>query len=224
MFVGHLALALGSKRTDPKVSLGWFVAAVTALDLVWPVLLIAGVEKVRIVPGATAFNPLVFDYYPWSHSLLMACVWGLVLAALARWRGIPRRTTYVLAALVVSHWVLDFITHVPDMPLWPGSSPRFGLGLWNSIPGTLAIEGAIWIAGIVLYLRHRKSTKWIGPVALWSLVLISTAMWAAAPWETPPTDSGALGWFALIGWIVVPWAALADRHYVDTRNGDPAAR
>jgi hypothetical protein len=62
MFVGHFALALGSKREAPTVSLGWFIAAVTALDLVWPIFVLAGIERVSVVPGATAINPLVFDH------------------------------------------------------------------------------------------------------------------------------------------------------------------
>ena len=213
MFVGHLALAFAAKRTAPRVSLGWFMAAVTALDLLWPVLLLMGVERVRIMPGATAFTPLVFDSYPWSHSLLMAVVWGGVLAALARWRRIAAATAWLLAALVVSHWVLDYVTHAADMPLWPGTSPRFGLGLWNSIPGTLLVEGAVWVAGLALYLKGRQAIRWIGPAALWSLVLICTVMWASGPWSALPPSPQALGWFALSGWIIVPWAALADRYY-----------
>lgn len=217
MFVGHLALAFAGKRAAPDVSLGWHMAAVTTLDLVWPVFVLMGVEHVRIVPGATAFNPLVLEYYPWSHSLVMAAVWGILLAGLARAFGISRRTAGILWALVVSHWVLDFITHAPDMPFWPGSA-RVGLGLWNSIPGTFVIEGAIWIAGIALYLRGRRSTRWIGPVALWSLIIISSVMWASGPWSAPPPDARALGWFALIGWIMIPWAALADRYYSTDRS------
>lgn len=212
MFVGHVALALATKRVAPTVSLGWFMAAVTALDLVWPIFVLAGIEHVRIVPGAMAFNPLVFDYYPWSHSLLMAIVWGAILAALSRFAGISHRTGVIIWALVVSHWLLDFITHAPDMPFWPGSA-RVGLGLWNSIPGSLIIEGAIWIAGIAIYLRDRRATKWIGPLALWSLIIISTVMWASGPWTPPPPDARSLAWFALIGWLMIPWAVVADRYY-----------
>ena len=142
----------------------------------------------------------------------MAAGWGLVLAALSRGSGISRRTSLIIWGLVVSHWVLDYITHAPDMPFWPGS-PRVGLGLWNSIPGTLLVEGAMWIAAIVIYLRHRRATRWIGPVALWSLVIISTVMWASGPWTPPPPDTRSLGWFSLIGWLMIPWAALADRYY-----------
>jgi membrane-bound metal-dependent hydrolase YbcI (DUF457 family) len=213
MFVGHLALAFASKRPAGGVSLGWLMAAVSTADLIWPLLLLAGVEQVRITPGATAFTPLTFTSYPWSHSLVTLVVWGLALAALARWRGLAPRTCTWLAALVVSHWVLDVVTHAPDMPLWPGASPLLGLGLWNSIPATFAIEGAMWVAALAIYLRGRRARGWIGPVALWSFVLVSTALWASGPWSPPPPDPRSLAWFALIGWITLPWAALADRWY-----------
>jgi len=215
VFVGHLALALAAKPRLPAVSLGWLVAAVSALDLLWPPLLIAGVEHVRIQPGATAFTPLAFIAYPWSHSLLMAVVWGFGFAALARVCGAPRRAYGWLAALVVSHWLLDWVTHAPDLPLWPtSSSPHLGLGLWNSIPATIVVEGLLWIAGLVIYLRHRRATSWVGLVALWSFVAASTLLWVTGPWSPPPPTPLALAWFALIGWIVPPWAALADRYAV----------
>lgn len=211
MFVGHLAVALAAKRAAPRVNLGWLMAGVTGLDLVWPVFVIAGIEKVRIVPGATAFTPLVFDSYPWSHSLVMAFVWGLVLVVIARRFGVPSSYSLLLVGLVVSHWVLDVISHAPDMPLWPGPSPRLGLGLWNSIPATFIVEGGLWVAGIAIYLRTHRLMGLRARIAFWSLVLITTAMWAPGPWSPLPPSSKALGWFALIGWIIIPWAALADR-------------
>jgi membrane-bound metal-dependent hydrolase YbcI (DUF457 family) len=213
MFVGHLAVAFVGRRARPELSLGWFVAAATLLDLIWPVLLLLGIERVSIVPHAMAFTPLVFEWYPWSHSLLMALGWGIALAFVARWRGVSSGTALVLALLVVSHWVLDVVTHAPDLPLWPGNSPRFGLGLWNSIAGTLIVEGTIWIAALALYLTGNRARDRVGPFALGSLGVISTGLWAMGPWSPPPPDPGALGWFALIGWVVVPWAAWADRHY-----------
>jgi hypothetical protein len=212
MFVGHLALPLAARRYAPNVNLGWLVAGGIALDLIWPVLVLAGIEQVRIAPGATAFTPLVFEAYPWSHSLLMTIAWGVALAATAVSAGVPKSAGPLLAGLVVSHWVLDFITHAPDMPLWPAAgSPRFGLGLWNSIPATLAVEGLLWVAGITLYLRGSTLQGLGSKIAFWSLVVITTVMWAGGPWSPPPADSRALGWFALIGWIMIPWATLADR-------------
>jgi membrane-bound metal-dependent hydrolase YbcI (DUF457 family) len=120
MFVGHVAVAFAAKRAAPAVNLGWLMTGVIALDLVWPLFVLAGIEQVRIAPGATAFTPFIFDYYRWSHSLVMSVVWGLSLAGLARWRRIPSPASWLLIALVVSHWVLDFVSHAPDMPLWPG--------------------------------------------------------------------------------------------------------
>jgi hypothetical protein len=210
MFVGHLAVALAAKRTAPTVNLGWLMAGVTALDLIWPVFLLAGIEHVRIVPGATAFTPLVFDSYPWSHSLVMSVVWGIVLAGLARWRGIMAATG-LLIALVVSHWVLDFASHAPDMPLWPGPSPKFGLSLWDSIPWTLVVEGAMWIAGIAMYLRMPGRWTIVAKIWFWSFVVVCTVMWASGPWGPLPPSEKALGWFGLIGWLIVPWSAAADR-------------
>ena len=211
MFVGHLAVGLAAKHRAPAVSLGWFIAAVTLLDLIWPILVILGVETVSIVPGATAFTPLIFDSYPWTHSLVMSVVWGLVFVAIARWRGVPTSIAPLLVMLVVSHWVLDFISHAPDMPLWPGNSPRLGLGLWNSIPLTLLIEGAIWLAGIAIYVLTKAARGERPRWPFWSLIGLCTVMWITSPYQSPPPSVRALGWFALIGWIVVPWAAWADR-------------
>jgi hypothetical protein len=139
----------------------------------------------------------------------MAVVWSLALVAVARWRDV-RASAGLLVTLVISHWVLDFASHAPDMPLWPGPSPRLGLGLWYSIPLTLVIEGSLWILAIVVFLKGRPRRR-EGRVAFWSLVVVSTLLWATGPWSPPPPSTRALGWFALIGWILVPWAALADR-------------
>ena len=212
MFVGHLALAYAANRARPSTNVGWYVAAVTFADLLWPVFLLTGLESVRVVPGATAFTPLVFDTYPASHSLLMLLVWGFVLMAIARAAGVEKRAAWLIMALVASHWVLDWITHAPDMPLWPGSA-KYGLGLWNSIPATFAVESAMWLVALFLYLQHRHAKSWPARIGFWSFVLVTTAMWAAGPFGPPPPSERALAWFALIGWLTIPWAALADRGY-----------
>ena len=211
MFVGHLAVALAAKHVEPRINLVWYVAGVTALDLVWPVFVLTGVETVRIAPGATAFTPLAFDSYPWSHSLVMAFVWGMVLVGIAKAVRVPSTAWALLVSLVVSHWVLDFVTHAPDMPLWPGKSPRYGLGLWDSIAGTFLVEGAMWLGGIAIYMKALAQENLRPGWPFWSLVILCTVMWAAGPFMALPPSESAVGWFGLLGWIVVPWAMWADR-------------
>ncbi len=194
-----------------RTSLVWFVAAVTLVDLIWPIFLLAGLERVRIDPGNTAFTPLAFESYPWTHSLLMGVVWGAAFGALARWRGVPGQTAALLGALVVSHWLLDLVTHRPDLPIWPWPNGAYGLGLWNSIAGTVAIEGVMWIAAIVLFLGARRPRGLHGQVAFWSFVLVSTFLWISGPFSPPPADERSLALFALMGWITLPWAWWIER-------------
>ena len=131
MFIGHFALGLAAKPQAPRVSLAMLFAAAQLADLTWPILLAIGVEQVRIDPGNTAVTPLDFVSYPYSHSLLALVVWGLLLAWGYRLlAGNGRRAFLIIFSLVVSHWVLDYLTHRPDMPLYPGSA-KFGLGLWH---------------------------------------------------------------------------------------------
>jgi membrane-bound metal-dependent hydrolase YbcI (DUF457 family) len=163
MFVGHAAVALAARPLLPRRSLGVLFAAAFWVDLVWPVLLLLGVETVRVRPGDTAFTPLEFVDYPWTHSLLAVVGWSLLFALVVLRGAIrPKLDFCLLALLVASHWLLDFVTHRPDLPLVPGGTERWGLGLWNSVPATLAVEGALFALGIAIYIvavqggRERK--------------------------------------------------------------------
>jgi hypothetical protein len=211
MFVGHLALGLAGKRASAATSLVWFVAAVTFVDLIWPIFLLLGIERAHPDPGNTAFTPIDLASIPWSHSLLMGLVWAGGFMAVARWRGIAMPTAWLLGALVLSHWVLDFFSHAPDLTLWPGEDSRHGLGLWNSMTGTYLVEGALWIAGIAVFLAVRRLRGWNGALAFWSFVVANTAIWVTSPFATPPPDERSLAVFALAGWIVLPWAWWIER-------------
>jgi hypothetical protein len=211
MFVGHLALALGGRKVSRATSLVWLMIAANLVDLLWPLFLLAGLERVRIDPGNTAFTPLAFDAYPWTHSLLMGVAWGIAFGALARWRGVTRWGAWLIGALVLSHWALDFVTHRPDLPMSPWADGRYGLGLWQSIPLTFTVEGVLWIAGIALSLRVRRPGGVHGQVAFWSFVTVSTFLWATSPFSPPPPDARALALFALVGWVIVPWAWWIER-------------
>ena len=211
MFVGHLAVAFSGKTVSRSTSLVWFVAAANLVDLIWPLLLLAGLERVRIDPGNTAFTPLAFEWYPWTHSLFMGVVWGLALAVLSRSFGVASGGARLIAALVVSHWILDFITHRPDLPLWPWPDGVYGLGLWQSVPATFAVEGLMWAAGVALFLRVRRPLGIQGQLAFWSFVLVSTLLWASGPVSPPPPNARARALFALLGWSIIPWAWWIER-------------
>lgn len=218
MFVGHLAVAFAAKRAAPRVPLPWLVAGGLFVDLVWPLLLLAGVETARIAPGATAFNALVFESYPWTHSLAMGVAWGVVLAGVARGFGVAREGLPVLMLTVPSHWVLDWVTHVPDLPLLPGSTAMHGLGLWNSVAGTLAVEGALWALALGLYLQGRRPQGGKGVAALASFVVVTTLLWAGSAFGPPPPDVTALAVSALALWLLLPWAWWVERTSSERRR------
>lgn len=222
MFIGHFALALAAKRAAPRVSLGVLFAACQLPDLVWPVLLLAGAERVRIAPGATAFTPLDFTHYPITHSLLAALGWAALAGALYAWWRRDRRGAAVVGLLAASHWVLDWVTHRPDLPLYPGGA-RVGLGLWNSVAGTLAVECALFAAGLGLYLaaaRPRGAVRWAAPG---TLVLLLLAIYLGGLVGPPPPDERALAWFAMTAWLIPFWAALADRRREEAQGATLSA-
>src|SRR5215210_2194909 len=151
MLLGHYGVALAAKRYAPRTSLGTLILAAQLLDLIWPVFLLTGWERVHIVPGLMKVSPFDFEHYPISHSLLMALVWGALLGGGYQvFRRYPRGAA-VIAVVVVSHWILDLPMHRPDLPLSPGSATKVGLGLWNSIGATIFIELVLLGAGVVLY-------------------------------------------------------------------------
>lgn len=212
MFIGHLGLALAAKRTAPRASLGTLGAAAEWLDLVWPVLLLLGVERVRIAPGITAFSPLDFEHYPWTHSLAMTAAWAAALGLAYRARTGYARGAWAVAALVASHWVLDALVHRPDLPLAPGTATRVGLGLWGSAAGTIAVEGAIFVAGLWSYLGCTRPLDRKGSSGLWALVAFLLLAYAGNVLGGPPPGAQAIGWVGLSTWLLVLWLAWVDRN------------
>ena len=187
MFVGHLAVALAAKKAEPRVPLGAAVAAAFGLDLLWPLLLLVGIESVRVDAGNTAFTNLAFDSYPWSHSLVVVVGWSGLAVLLGHRMCGSLRVGAVLGILVMSHWVLDVITHRPDLPVWPGG-PVVGLGLWNSIPGTLLLEGMLLGGGLRLYVGSSSARDRIGRWALVALVAVTGLIWVTQPWAPLSAD------------------------------------
>jgi hypothetical protein len=212
MFIGHYAVALAAKKAAPKVSLGTLFLSTQWLDLLWPVFLLLNVEHVRIDKGNTAFTPLDLYDYPISHSLLTVLGWSIGFALVyyfikRSWRG-----AWILGAGVFSHWVLDFVTHRPDMPILPGGTVYVGLGLWNSIAGTIIVEGVLFLAGVFLYVRSTAAADRTGRYAFWSLIGFLSLSWVANMVSPPPPSVTAIAIGALSFWLIVPWGYWIDGH------------
>ena len=216
MFIGHYALGLAAKRVVPATSLGTLVAAATLADLLWPVFLLAGVEHVTNVGGSNPFLRLRFDSYPISHSLLTLLGWGLLAGVLYRMQTGYTRGALVVGLLVVSHWVLDYAVHIPDLPLSPvGDGPKVGMGLWESPRATIVVETIMSVVGVVLYLRTTRARDRVGRWGLAAFLLLVGLGYVAALFSPPPANVMALAVGGVVfGWLFVGMAGWVDGHRV----------
>lgn len=220
MFLGHFAVGLAAKKVLPAASLGTLILAAQWVDLIWPVFVLTGLETVRVEPGITAVTPLNFVSYPYSHSLAAGIGWGVVLG-LAWFRKHPKKFEAAgIGLLVVSHWVLDFISHCPDLPLWPGG-PMVGLGLWRSFAASVLVEGALLATGLTIYLKTTRATDRAGHLSPWLLAGLLVALYAASLFGPPPPDSATVAASALFMWPIVLWGFWIDRHR-SHRTGTPS--
>jgi membrane-bound metal-dependent hydrolase YbcI (DUF457 family) len=207
MFIGHYGIALAAKKLAPRTSLGTLFMAAAWIDLVWPTLLLVGLERARIDPSLGT-TPIAFTHYPWSHSLLAVAVWAAVAGAVHfAWRR-ERRAAIVLAALVLSHWLLDAIVHRPDLLLVPGGHLAIGFGLWRSVTATLIVELGIFAFGLLLYLRATKGAPRNAFAALaGALVLI----YLGNLFGPPPPSIEAVAWVGQAQWLIVLAAYWVER-------------
>ena len=213
MFIGHFALAFGAKRYASKVSLGVLFFACQLADLLWPSLVLMGVEHFEVEPGNTAMTPLNFLHYPYSHSLVALLAWGAIFGVLYTvLNKTGTRTALILAGLVVSHWVLDVVTHGPDMPIALSDSMRIGFGLWNSPVLSVVTEMLIFATGVWLYAAHTKARDRVGSIGLWTLVGFLLIVYLASIFGPPPPSIDAVTWSAQAMWLIVVWGYWVDRH------------
>lgn len=215
MFVGHFALGFAAKKIAPKTSLGTLLLSVGFVDVLFPFFLLLGWEHVRIVPGITRVMP--FDLYdmPYTHSLLMGVAWAAVFGGV--YYGLRRyaRGAWVVAAGVLSHWVLDFLSHRPDMPLGlAADSPKYGLGLWNSLAGTLIVESALWVSGVAIYVQATRAKDAVGKWSLIAFVGAFSLMYVANVFGPPPPSAEAFGWSGFVILALFAWPYWIDRHRV----------
>ncbi len=211
MLIGHVAVALGAKKAAPKTSLGTLLLAAQLPDLLWPLFLMLGWERVRIVPGITAVSPLDFVSYPFTHSLLADFGWGLLLAGLYLIFKKNRRGAFIIWACVLSHWLLDYISHRPDLPLYPGSQ-LFGLGIWNSVSVTLLVEGGLFVAGAMIYSRVTRPRDKAGEYSYKTFIALLVLIYLASLVGPPPPSVSAVEWAGVLSWMFLAWAYWIDDH------------
>jgi hypothetical protein len=218
VFIGHFAVGLSAKRLAPDVSLGTLFVAAQLADLVWPTLVLAGIESFSIRPGITAVTPLDFTRYPYSHSLVGMALWGLGLGIV--YFTIKRRAlaALVLFMVVLTHWLLDFVSHRPDLPLTLTGAERFGLGLWHSRIATLAVEGLFFAACLWIYVRATRPVDAAGRWWLVALVAFLVVVYLANIFGPPPPSVAAVAWTAQAMWLLVAWGYWIDRHRTASRN------
>ena len=215
MFVGHYGVSFAAKKPSPRLSLGALFVAVQLLDILFALFVLLGIEKLRIVPGFTAYNPYDLYWMPYTHSLFGAMLWSaattlVALAALRRLRSRDRRIAAgILGAAVFSHFLLDVPMHTPDLPLgFDAASTKIGLGLWNHRWAAVAAELAVLAAGGAIYLRatRAKSRGFAIATMAFGVVLVSTVL--ATPFMPDPPSARAFAIQALVLYAVL--AAIAE--------------
>ncbi|HEX5003241.1 MAG TPA: metal-dependent hydrolase [Bacteroidia bacterium] len=212
MFIGHFAIGYAAKKTVPDVSLGTLFIAAQFLDLLWPVLLLLGIERAEIVPGITVLTPFDFTHYPYTHSLAMALLWSVVVGGCYYIFKKERFTAFILGLCVVSHWVLDLLVHRPDLPLYPGDSPVFGMGLWNQPLAAIALEALIFIFGVARYLSCTTPKNKTGTIVTWVLILFLVFVYLANFFGPPPPNMQAVAWAGNLQWLFVVLAFWSDKN------------
>ncbi len=211
MLIGHVAVALGAKRASPKTSFGTLLLAAQWPDLIWPLFLMLGWERVRIVPDITAVSPLDFTSYPLSHSLLADFGWGLLFAGIYLIIKKNKRGAFVIGACVISHWLLDFISHRADLPIYPGSH-LVGLGLWHSVSATLLVEGGLFVACARIYSKSTRPKDKIGEYSFKTFIAVLVLIYLFSLMAPPPPSVNAVEWTGVFSWFFIAWAYWLDDH------------
>jgi hypothetical protein len=212
MFIGHLGAGFAGKKFSKTASLGTYFMAAQWIDLVWPILLLLGIEKVEIKPGVSAVTPLDFSYYPFTHSLIGVIIWAILFGTIYYFFKKNYKTSIILGLLVLSHWFLDLIVHIPDLPIIPGEGLKVGLGLWNSFVATLIVEGFVFAVGLSLYLKSTKAKKRTGNYSLLGLVVFLVAIYISNLIGPPPESAEAIGIVGNAQWLIILWAYWIDKN------------
>lgn len=212
MFIGHFGLGFAGKKIDSRPSLGTLFMATQFIDLLWPVFLLLGLETVQIEPGNTTFTPLNFISYPYTHSFIGVLFWSVLFGGMYFLLKKNGKAAILLGFLVSSHWILDLITHRPDLPITPWTEIKIGLGLWNYVTLTVLLEGFIFLNGIYFYLTTTKASNKSGKFGLWGLILFFVLIYVSNLVGPPPPSVEMISYVGHAQWLFILWAYWVDKN------------
>lgn len=221
MFIGHFGLALASKKINTLTSLGTAFLAAQFVDLLWPFFLLLGIEKVEIDPGNTAFTSLNFVSYPYSHSLVAAFVWAAIFGSIYFAYRRNRNVAIILALLVFSHWILDYVTHRADLPISFSEDTKVGLGLWNNRAATIIVELIIFLGGTLLYWQSTRPKNRTGSYSFFSLILFFIIIYVMNVFGDPPPNAEVIGYVGWAQWLFIFWGYWVDRNRTSKESSRP---
>ena len=216
MGVGHIAFALGASKAAPRLNVGWLVFAALLSDFLLGIFAAFGLEHATVPSDYAARHYLLFTF-PYSHGLLALLLWATIAGFLISWAyGVDRKRLFiVVAAVVLSHFVLDGLVHVAGLPLVGENSPKLGLGLWNHMRLELLLETLMAIAGVAVYWKLRGAGR--SPLGRYGMALfvgLVTAMtWTQLlPAEAPKPQQ------LVVAWIVAPLVFSAIAYGLDRKR------
>ncbi|MBU2491802.1 MAG: metal-dependent hydrolase [Bacteroidetes bacterium] len=212
MFIGHFGAGFAGKKITHKPSLGTLFLAAQFIDLIWPVLLLLGIERVEIDPGNTALTPLNFIHYPVSHSLFGVLIWGILFGIIYYLIKKDLKSSIVLGILVLSHWILDLFVHRPDLPLIPLNELKVGMGLWNQPFISIVFELIIFSAGIYFYIKSTEAKNKTGNYSLVGLIIFLLLIFISNLFGPPPPSVEAIAVLGNLQWLIVLWGYWIDRN------------
>lgn len=212
MFIGHFGAGFAGKKFEKSTSLGTYFMAAQWIDLIWPIFILLGIEHVEIKEGISSVTPFDFTYYPFTHSLFAVIVWAVLFGGVYFLIKKKFKSAMILGILVLSHWFLDLLVHIPDLPIFPGGDLKVGFGLWNSFTATVLLEGFIFAAGVFLYYKATKTKNKTGTYALLGLIVFLAMMYVANLFGPPPDNVDAIGIVGNAQWLIVAWGYWIDRN------------
>lgn len=222
MFIGHYGVSFAAKAIKPTLPLWLLFLAVQLVDVFWAIFVLLGIEKVRIVPGITATNPLDLYYMPYTHGLISSLIWAG--AAIVLSRAIPGINRWGSAAVVgiavFSHWLLDLVVHRHDLPLY-GDVHKVGLGLWNYPATAFALEILLLAGGMFLYAKSTRANSYRNLYGMILFGLVMIGIQAMVFFGAPPETDTEVAISALVSYFL--FAALAlwlERGRVPVASGD----